>query len=482
MNDILRIAREPEAQELCNRCLGRLFGKLGHYLDNPTRGKALRILLHLEDILGAGIEPINASGKNSIENSLTPQRIEQMIESFEFSQQQMQIICGILKINYDINDIKEREKEFQEYIGSLMDPGIIDDLDNLNSCKVCNDLFDELPKFVELVHDSVKKYEFDNFLIGCKLDIDQVRNEEELWTTLGTTQSELMKSEFNRELGKLVQVRLNKVVDFELPEMTIIVDTRYDSIKLQIGSLFIYGRYRKLVRDLPQTKWPCKSCWGKGCNKCNGTGKIYPTSVEEQIAEKVMEITKGKNHLFHGMGREDIGVRMLGSGRPFILEVTEPFNRNIDLDKLENDINEYTKTKVEVTDLRFSTHREVRSLKAAKPTKTYKVKISLEKKINREKLKDIVSTFNGEIIKQRTPIRVAHRRTDLVRKRKVVDISLSSFSDDGKAAELNITGEGGLYIKELITGDSGRTTPSLTGELNIECIVQELDVLRINDD
>ncbi len=491
MNTILNIAGQPDAQKLCNRCLGRLFGKLGHNLDNPTRGKATRLLLHLDETISSKIIDSKSNSEELKNESEKYTRANQMLESFNFNDPEMQMICNVLGIQRNIQNTLKNEdkkqtknqKETENIIRSLINPKLIEKLTNDNSsCNLCNDIFNELPKFTELVCDATKDYEFNDFLIGCKIDIDQVRAEEELWSNLGTKSPELLKSEFNRELGKLVQARLMKDVNFETPDITIIVDTRYDITRLQIASLFIYGRYRKFSRDIPQTKWPCKSCWGRGCKKCNGTGKVYQTSVEELIAEKVMEITKGKNHLFHGMGREDIEVRMLGNGRPFILEITEPKVRNIDLKEIEKDINVFTKDKVEIFNLRFSTHREVREIKAAKPSKTYEVKINFEKKINIQKLKDIVSTFTGQIIKQRTPIRVSHRRADLVRERKVLGMRISEVSKDGIHAIFEITGESGLYIKELVTGDSERTLPSISSELGLQCTVQGLDVVRINDE
>ena len=42
----------------------------------------------------------------------------------------------------------------------------------------------------------------------------------------------------------------------------------------------------------------------------------------------------GKEHFFHGMGREDIDALCLGEGRPFVLELSEPRIRDIDLDEL----------------------------------------------------------------------------------------------------------------------------------------------------
>ena len=42
--------------------------------------------------------------------------------------------------------------------------------------------------------------------------------------------------------------------------------------------------------------------------------------------------------------------------------------------------------------------------------------------------------------------------------------------------------DGGLYIKELISGDDGRTKPSVSSILNKNCICKELDVLKVHDE
>ncbi|WP_455391573.1 tRNA pseudouridine(54/55) synthase Pus10 [[Eubacterium] cellulosolvens] len=480
MNDILRLAGSEETSILCPRCLGRLFGKLGHNLDNPTRGKALTLLVHINKIRDQNIKNDNTNALLKSPKNL--KLIDKLMNDFDFSETYMTALCGALGLEYDI-DSSSDSKALEELIRALVPKKYLRSLAGNNGyCEFCDRLFKELPKFSKIICDSVKDYEFNDFLIGCKLDYDLVTREEELWSKLGITHAEPLKTEFNRELGKVVEPQLEKSVNFDTPDITILVDTRYDNISLQIASLFIYGRYRKLIRGIPQTRWPCKRCWGKGCKNCDGTGKVYQTSVEELIAERVMKMTEGKKHLFHGMGREDIEVRMLGNGRPFVLEITEPRLRNLDLTTIEKEVNKYTKDKVEVSGLRFSTNQEVRQIKAAKPSKTYKIKINFENSLNEAKVKDIVSTFSGQIIKQRTPIRVSHRRTDLVRERKVHLMALDTLSDNGRAAEVEITGESGLYIKELIHGDAGRTMPNLAEKLNTTCTVLALDVIRINDD
>lgn len=502
MSEIIKLANQLKSDniELCERCLGRLFGKLGHNLDNLSRGRVIKFLLLLSEQLKKEIT-IKDQEKHSVmtENNRYL-NLNKLLNEFDFPPDLTSLLLNIinpinnpettigsLKNNYDTKDMILIKEQIEKILGTEKLNEIVSEIainyDNQNhkNCYVCKGLFDELPAFSKLVNNAVSKFEFNDFLIGCKLDNDLVTTEEELWSKYGFKHPEPMKSEFNRELGKIVEPKLDKKVNFNTPDITIIVDTRYDNINLQISSLFIYGRYKKFVRDLPQTRWPCKRCWGSGCKKCNGTGKVYPTSVEEEVAVRVMDRTFGKAHYFHGMGREDIGVRMLGNGRPFILEITEPTKRDLDLTKLQEEINKYAEGKVEVLELKFTNHNAVRELKAAKPDKTYNVKVNFDKKIDIGKLKGVISTLSGRTIKQRTPIRVSHRRADLVRNRILQNMDLIGMFSDGIGAEIEITGESGLYIKELITGDSGRTVPSLASELGIECVVQELDVLQIND-
>jgi len=47
-------------------------------------------------------------------------------------------------------------------------------------------------------------------------------------------------------------------------------------------------------------------------------------------------------------------------------------------------------------------------------------------------------------------------------------------------AMLRVRCEGGLYVKELVSGDEGRTLPSLTGILGKQAKVMELDVVDVD--
>ncbi len=349
------------------------------------------------------------------------------------------------------------------------------DLQQPKRCWVCNGIFEELDVWAARALNALDDIEYDTFLVGTRPGGLLSENEELLWETAGTGYAEPLKSEINREVGKRIAGVTEKEVEFTEPDVVVLLDIARDTVQLQIRSAYIYGRYRKLVRGIPQIRWYCTECRGKGCERCSFTGKMYPESVDELIAVPVVEAMKASGTAFHGAGREDVDARMLGSGRPFVLEVKKPRKRRIDPGRLEKDINEYCGTKVVVSDLCFVDHQKVREIKSERYDKAYLVTISCSG-VNRDTLIRGLDAITG-VIRQRTPSRVAHRRSDLVRKREVYFAVLESFSID--SAVIRIECEAGLYVKELISGDHGRTVPSLSEAVGADVAVTELDVVAV---
>jgi len=344
-------------------------------------------------------------------------------------------------------------------------------------CWLCEGLFNEIDLFANLISKELKRYEFNTFLVGSKIDDDILEKEQELLDFTKSDSVEPIKMEINREVGKILEKKLQKQVDFENPDIIAIIDTAFNVVTLQIKSLFIYGRYKKFERGIPQTKWPCRICRGKGCRACNYNGKMYQTSVEELISKKALEITKGDNVSFHGSGREDIDALMLGNGRPFILEIKNPKIRTIDLFLLEKKINNYAKGKIEISNLRISDKNEVIRIKKAEFRKRYRIVFEGEKPLSQEKLKEVAKILRGKTIKQLTPTRVAHRRANKVREKKIYNCKIESV--EGSIAKLTVETESGTYLKELISGDDGKTTPNISEMIGIPCKVTELDVIEI---
>ena len=365
-----------------------------------------------------------------------------------------------------------------------------------SECAMCEDLLSRIPTWLELCLAAAKDHEYASFLVGCVL-FDEVKAREEaiharllaadttgFCATIearGNSPSwrpgEWLKTEINRELGRRIEAATGKKVDFERPEMTFRVDTRFDHVDVQPADLFARGRYRKLVRDLPQTRWPCRTCNGLGCRQCDGKGKTYETSVEELVAAPVVAASGAEAEAFHGMGREDIDARSLGSGRPFILELKRPRRRALDWSSLEDEINRQNRGRVEVEGLALAGPADAARYKAADPDKTYHAVCKPDTPVERAALEAAVSKLGGVGLEQRTPQRVAHRRSDLVRKRRILTLRILDFQPP--RFTLEICAESGTYIKEFVSGDEGRTVPSLSGTLGTQVRVTELDVVDV---
>lgn len=79
-------------------------------------------------------------------------------------------------------------------------------------------------------------------------------------------------------------------------------------------SILLYGRYTKFSREVSQTPWSVD----------DGQTTTLHGSVEEHLQNAFLSIFGSKTAMLHASGREDIDVRMLGRGRPFVMEFHNP--------------------------------------------------------------------------------------------------------------------------------------------------------------
>ncbi len=345
------------------------------------------------------------------------------------------------------------------------------------SCALCRGLFDRLDLWAERVVQAGDGIEWHRFSCGSRWDPELLAHEETLWTEVGSGWGESARGAFNRELGKRVERRSGAAGGPTDPDVVFVADLPLGRVEVTILPLYVRGRYRKLDRTLPQTRWPCRRCAGRGCDRCGGTGKTYPESVEEIVAAPFLAATGGEETRFHGMGREDIDARMLGNGRPFVLEILRPRRRSIDVGALAGEVARRSDGRVEVLGAARAEPSEVLRVKEASPEKSYRVAVLGGAPV--AKINEALAFVAGRAIAQRTPRRVAHRRADRVRTRRIVAAQLVEASE-GRFT-LDLRAEAGTYIKEWVEGDEGRTDPSLAQLLGVPLSVEALDVLEIHD-
>ena len=265
-------------------------------------------------------------------------------------------------------------------------------------CKICDGLIGEIDNFIDLSCDSILDYSLETFKIGTIVDKDILDTESEFSKIFGLNLSETIKSQLNREIGIGVFQNLDISARLDRPDSTIIIDTRYDTINLEIKSIFIEGKYNKYDRTIPQTHWPCSKCKGRGCRLCNNTGQLYPDSVQSLVAAPFMKATHSTENLFHGMGREDIDAAMLGLGRPFVLELRRPKVRDIDLDKMQMEINTVNKDRIRVSNFKLVSRSRVAELKNTVCDKSYRVDVSVPEELSIESLKNGAQRLKEKLV------------------------------------------------------------------------------------
>jgi len=425
---------------LCDHCLGRQFALLGYNLENKSRGNALKLVLVLQ------------SCKSYLEKNPIGANDLKVLAKNAFSNGAKQALQHLEKTDLTENQFK--------------------------NCFLCDNTFQKLETLIQIILKCLSNYEYTTFLVGIELPVEVEERNDEFKSLFNILYGESIRHEFARLIGKRIAELSGKMPEYKKPDISIIVNPFTLKIRLQINPLFVAGRYKKLVRTIPQSKWHCSKCRGKGCTNCNGTGKLYDESVEELTSEILLKISEGEKTKFHASGREDIDARMLGNGRPFVIEVSKPKNRFLDLDLLRLKINKSATGKVEISNLKFADKDFVRRLKKGESAKKeYRVLIEFEKEVSESSLCLIEDKLTETMIKQQTPIRVLHRRADLIRERYIYSVKVKTMSP--KRAELEILCQGGLYVKELVSGDEGRTMPSISSLLENQAKTIELDVLNV---
>ncbi|HOI14659.1 MAG TPA: tRNA pseudouridine(54/55) synthase Pus10, partial [Methanoculleus sp.] len=320
------------------------------------------------------------------------------------------------------------------------------------SCWICGGELSRTEDWAEKVVEALAGIEFATFLIGTKVPPLVTESEEMVWSDLALRDPEPLKAEMNREVGKAVSALTGKPADLKKPDIVAILDLAEGTVEVQVNPVFFAGRYLKYERGIPQTHWDCRACRGAGCEKCNFTGKQYADSVEELIGRPTVEAFDAANAVLHGAGREDIDARMLGSGRPFVMEVEAPRKRSVDLALLEEEINQKAEGRVAVHLTGWADRKMVQSLKSDKAHKKYRILVEIDGSVTPDEFRMALDQLKGVTIRQRTPNRVSHRRADKVRERQVLDIRCTGEEDGRYWVE--VVGEAGLYIKELVSGDS----------------------------
>ena len=240
-------------------------------------------------------------------------------------------------------------------------------------------------------------------------------------------------------------------------------------ISFHHSSIFIGGRYCKYSRDLPQTPWVV-----------DGVRKVE-TSVQELICNHIQRFVRSSEIKFSSSGREDCDVRMLGNGRPFLVELLNPRKTVLEEEEvreLERDINDSTEL-VGVRHLTIVSKQHTAAIKEGEEEKKklYSALVWAPEGVTEADMERL-GEMKAVVLRQKTPIRVIHRRSLATRERTVHHMSSELF--DPHHFTLHLSTQAGTYVKEFVHGDFGRTQPSLRSILGQEVDILTLDVQEVS--
>ncbi len=322
---------------------------------------------------------------------------------------------------------------------------------------------------VEAIIAAAGPYEFRTFVIGFQRPGDYARKpHEERFRPLKVAAGD-----------RLLDVWPARDVAFDHPEVRFNVGLDL-SVEVQPSPLFIAGRYRKLARGIPSTRWIHHRCGGRGCPGCGHSGNLCGPSLQELLEGPVLSATGGRSTLFHGLGREDTDARMLGRGRPFVLEVHHPVRRAPHLPSISAAVAAGAEGLAGFSPLALVEREDMQAVKSACAEKTYRTRIEAGAPPP-EDAAERAASLAGLTVRQLSPDRVADRRgRDTARMKRVMESRWLGPFEGGHLWEVRV--ESGTYVKELVSGDGGRTRPSLAEVLGIPCRVAALDVLAVHWD
>jgi tRNA pseudouridine synthase 10 len=327
---------------------------------------------------------------------------------------------------------------------------------SIGNCHICGNRMDNAEKaiagydFNGIGAKGVKKFSVSS-IIGKKT----LAVEEDVFDVcLGET----VKRQLNRIMRETIERKTGLEYNPDYPDVSFCFNLETGAMSHKMEPLFIFGRYKKLEPNVAQKEWFVKR---------------FP-SLEGIIGEKMKEAAEAHSFTMHASGREDIDVTNT-AGRPFVMEIRGAKARDTGLKDMENEINSDKRVKVKL--IGYVNPSFVALISDSHFDKGYRAYFSSEESIDEKDL-ETIRKLEGITISQRTPERVINRRADLTRKRKIHSLEVGK---DGKGFYAEIGCEAGMYIKELINGDNGRTEPnfSTATHKNIRC--DSLVVTRIRD-
>lgn len=323
-------------------------------------------------------------------------------------------------------------------------------------CYICRNLFDSVPYYVEKMQAASECYDFETFLVGAKLRPSVLDRDDHIRSKFRLIGADAVKTAMTRHLAKQLARRTGKKSQFVDPDVTFMVDFKSESCSIQSKPVYLFGRYTKKARGIPQKQRPCENCQGKGCVTCSHHGIAEFDSVEGMISKYLFERFGAAQARITWIGGEDVSSLVLGAGRPFFVKLLNPKRRRIRLpstvsaDRIEI-LNLKQTSKLPTGPVQFSS--QVTLLVSSEAP------ILPEDLAKLDSLEGTVAVYDSGKRAEKFIKNVSYRAQ-----------SASTFS-------LSMTAEGGLPLKRLVSGEN--VFPNVSDLLGAKCRCETFDFEQV---
>ena len=326
------------------------------------------------------------------------------------------------------------------------------------TCYICKNIFDSLELVLSNIFEKSSHFDFKTFHLGITLKPSFLERDDYLKSKFKIKGIENVKFTIAKELAKKISRRTNSKRITDDPDLFIQANFKDESCILRAKPMFVYGRYNKKIRKLPQKQGLCRSCNGIGCHNCDFKGIENLQSIEGKISNLFIKKFDCNQVKINWIGGEDQSSLVLGRGRPFFAKILNPKKRNRILRK--------------TSDLEGVYLSELQKLsiqpKGSIPFKS-KVSITIETKkpISSTQLKRLKILENAEIQDFSRDKRSIKKRIYKVGYKK---LGKTSFI-------LDLVADGGISIKSLI--QQSDVVPNVSELLENQCECKKFDFKNI---
>lgn len=350
---------------------------------------------------------------------------------------------------------------------------------NRNECNICSGLMHSRDSIIQRIRETLNDdYQFDTFLIGATLPANLFEKEDQIRARFKIRGRENIKSQLIRDLRKKFSEVTKKRIDILHPDLTINLQFQKNTsleINTKMRPLIMLGRYIKKNRGIPQRSGGEHNSGNEVCiqskpyhivsqtpRQASVIRTLEDASIQSIISKEILRITKGEALKFSWIGSEDENSLVLGSGRPFFVQIRNP--KTIHLNQKTLRFQEYG---LFVNIEEFFERLPEQPVQFIAKTR---IVIQASRQIGKEGGLKIKSLANSIVVfqNQKNKSRSSAKRI----------YSIDIVKINNKIFELDVIADGGLAIKQFVEGRE-YISPNISAVANLQCKCLLFDILDI---